>query len=90
MGIVKLRTAERSPKLVGDQPPGCLSLMFQGPTKEALTRRLDLSLDLPDRDHDADASDPPPFRKQRFLRVGTGLQSSTLFGNESAHRRRAS
>jgi len=24
-----------TPKLVGDQLPGCLSLMFQGPTKEA-------------------------------------------------------
>ena len=26
-----------TPKLVGDQLPGCLSLMFQGPTKEALS-----------------------------------------------------
>ncbi len=26
-----------TPKLVGDQLPGCLSLMFQDPTKEALS-----------------------------------------------------
>ncbi len=26
-----------TPMLVGDQLPGCLSLMFQGPTKEALS-----------------------------------------------------
>ncbi len=26
-----------TPKLVGDQLPGCLSLMFQGPTKEAFS-----------------------------------------------------
>jgi len=25
-----------TPKLVGEQLPGCLSLMFEGPTKEAL------------------------------------------------------
>ena len=49
-----------TPKLVGDQLPRCLSLMFQGPTKEALSGSTISTLGDQNIDHVSILIDGPP------------------------------
>ena len=49
-----------TPKLVGDQLPGCLSLMFQGPTKEAFSGSTISTLGNQNIDHLSILIDGPP------------------------------
>ena len=49
-----------TPKLVGDQLPGCLSLMFQGPTKEAFSGSTNSTLGNQNIDHVSILIDGPP------------------------------
>ena len=49
-----------TPKLVGDQLPGCLSLMFQGPTKEAFSGSTISTLGDQNIDHVSILIDGPP------------------------------
>jgi len=49
-----------TPKLVGDQLPGCLSLMFQGPTKEAFSGSTISTLGNQNIDHVSILIDGPP------------------------------
>ena len=49
-----------TPKLVGDQLPGCFSLMFQGPTKEAFSGSTISTLGNQNIDHVSILIDGPP------------------------------
>ena len=49
-----------TPKLVGDQLPGCLSLMFQGPTEEAFSGSPISTLGNQNIDHVSILIDGPP------------------------------
>ncbi len=49
-----------TPKLVGDQLPGCLSLMFQGPTKEAFNGSTISTLGNQNINHVSILIDGPP------------------------------
>ncbi len=49
-----------TPKLVGDQLPGCLPLMFQGPTKEAFSGSTISTLGDQNIDHVSILIDGPP------------------------------
>jgi hypothetical protein len=49
-----------TPKLVGDQLPGCLALMFQGPTKEAFSGSTISTLGDQNIDHVSILIDGPP------------------------------
>ena len=50
-----------TPKLIGDQLPGYLSLMFQSPTEEALSRSANSTLGDQNIDHVSILIDGPPM-----------------------------
>ncbi len=79
-----------TPKLVGDQLPGCLSLMFQGPTKEAFSGSTISTLGDQNIDHLSILIDGPPKiaaltldGDEKFIDVPDVAQSS-LFSPQSS------
>jgi len=79
-----------TPKLVGDQLPGCLSLMFQGPTKEAFSGSTISTLGNQNIDHVSILIDGPPKIEaltlegdEEFIQVPDVAQSS-LFVPQSS------
>jgi len=84
-----------TPKLVGDQLPGCLSLMFQGPTKEALSGSAISTLGNQNIDHVSILIDGTPKIEaltldgdEEFIDVPDVAESS-LFPTESSGVRRS-
>ncbi len=84
-----------TPKLVGDQLPGCLSLMFQGPTKEVLSGSAISALGDQNIDHVSILIDGPPQiaaltldGDEEFIDVPDVAESS-LFPTESSGVRRS-
>ena len=79
-----------TPKLVGDQLPGCLSLMFQGPTKEAFSGSMISPLGDQNIDHVSILIDGPPKIEaltldgdEEFINVPDVAESS-LFPTQSS------
>ena len=74
-----------TPKLVGDQLPECLSLMFQGPTKEAFSGSTISTLGNQNIDHVSILIDGPPKVEaltldgdEEFIEVPDVAESSLL------------
>ncbi len=79
-----------TPKLVGDQLPGCLSLMFQGPTKEAFSGSTISRPGKQNIDHVSILIDGPPKIEaltldgdEEFIDM-PGVAESALFPTQSA------
>ncbi len=79
-----------TPKLVGDQLPGCLSLMFQSPTKEAFSGSTISTLGNQNIDHVSILIDGPPKIEaltldgdEEFIHV-PGVAQSSLFSTQSS------
>ena len=79
-----------TPKLVGDQLPGCFSLMFQGPTKEAFSGSTISTLGDHNIDHVSILIDGPPKIEaltldgdEEFIDM-PGVAESALFPTQSA------